>query len=525
MTRAEIEKLYSDLQARAPGSQEFLEHAQSVLRAAGDASYASIEAGTYYLIGTHWFYQNDLQQALEAFHNAVAVAVEANDGVMQIKGLRGVAGAALVASDPAQAKAAHDESLRVAQSFNDPRMIALAESGLVSWYSEHGLYDRALQLARSAYEVLRGTDDEPMVLSQIAQLLFSSENYEQALEQFGRVHALYERKAIVFGSYIALYYTGRCYSKLGQFEIAKSWYQKALDKANAHSEMARLEVLKELAEIEITLGNFYRASELVDEVYQYFASHGPDSALDDTLRVAATLEVRQQEPRKALARLEEYKMVRKRTGSPMRPEVHDLYADAYEQLGDWRQTAKHLREAHALREQTVSDSFRKRANGVQIALATEQEHLARQLEKIRADRAEGDLVNTAATLAAQTELLTHFGGELRTIIRQTKEPIDALKKVDEKLRDFSRVSIDWGKFERQFSNVHPEFRSKIVEKFPSLTNQEVKLCLLARLGMKTQDMARLLCISERTVDRHRNSLRKKLQLAPSENLSEYLHSI
>jgi tetratricopeptide (TPR) repeat protein len=524
MTRTEIDKLYSDLQARAPGSPDYLEHAQAVLQASWDA-YPSVQSGAYYLIGTHWFYQNDLQQALEAFHNAVAVAVEANDGVMQIKGLRGVAGAALVASDPAQAKAAHDESLRVAQSFNDARMIALAESGMVSWYSEHGLYDRALQLAHRAYEVLRGTEDEAMVLNQIAQLLFSSENYEQALEQFARVHALYEQKSIVFGSYIALHFTGRCYFKLGQYDKAKAWYQKALDKANAHSDLARLEVLKEIAEVEIQLGNFYRASELLEEVHAYFAANGPDSPLADTLRVAAGLEVQQKAPKKALARLEEYKMICKRMDSPMKPEVHELYADAYEQLGDWRQTANHLREAHRLRGQTVSDTFRKHANGVQIALATEQEHLARQLEKMRADRAEGDLVNTAATLAAQTELLTQFSGELRTIVRETKEPVDALKKVHEKLKDFSRVSIDWAKFERQFSSVHPEFRSKIVEKFPELTKQEVKLCLLARLGMKTQDMARLLCISERTVDRHRNSLRKKLQLAPTENLSEYLHSI
>lgn len=73
--------------------------------------------------------------------------------------------------------------------------------------------------------------------------------------------------------------------------------------------------------------------------------------------------------------------------------------------------------------------------------------------------------------------------------------------------------------------MHPEFRARIAEKFPMLTKQEIKMCQLARLGLKTHEMARLLCLSERTIDGHRNNLRKKLGLKPSENLTKFLQSI
>ena len=51
------------------------------------------------------------------------------------------------------------------------------------------------------------------------------------------------------------------------------------------------------------------------------------------------------------------------------------------------------------------------------------------------------------------------------------------------------------------------------------------MCQLARLGLKTYEMSRLLCLSERTIDGHRNGLRKKLGIKPNENLKEFLGKI
>ena len=101
----------------------------------------------------------------------------------------------------------------------------------------------------------------------------------------------------------------------------------------------------------------------------------------------------------------------------------------------------------------------------------------------------------------------------------------ALKKIKEKLKELPCESVDWVKFEKEFTSVHPEFRAKVMEKFPMLTKQEVKMCQLARLGLKSHEMARLLCLSERTIDGHRNNLRKKLGLAPSENLTKFLQTL
>jgi len=522
---SKVEDLTAALRACLPGSPDFSSRASGVLAAAKRSGDQSAMADVYQLIGRHRYFTNDLAGASEAFRTAGKYANDVGDPEKEIRALRALGMALSVANDQAGAKRAIDQSLHLATKYNDPRLIALANSGLATWYANNALYGQAVHYAERSYEALRGTADEAQALYQIGHLLFQAENVEQALVMFHRSLELYRSQQSIAGAQQALLYIGVCHAKLGNFDAARKHCLEVLDSDSQNGSVMRYEILKELAEIEIKAGDLIRASELVDEVYQYFTENGPDSTLAEVLRLAASIELQGGAPRKALVHLHGYTVVRKRMNTPLEAEAYSLFADAYEQLDEWKETAGYLRQAQLAREKILSDTFLMRANAIQISLATEREQHERELEKQRADRAEGDLVSIAATLAAQTEDLTNFSAELRSVIRTATEPVSALKKVSEKLRDFSRHSIDWIKFEKQFSAVHPEFRSKIVERFPELTKQEVRLCLLAKLGLKTQDMARLLCISNRTVDRHRNSLRKKMLLKPSESLHEFLQSV
>jgi DNA-binding NarL/FixJ family response regulator len=154
----------------------------------------------------------------------------------------------------------------------------------------------------------------------------------------------------------------------------------------------------------------------------------------------------------------------------------------------------------------------------------EREQSDRELEAMRRHQLEQQLTSTAMSLAAQTDLLATFREDLTEIIRSIAEPSTALRHVRDKLKALPCEQLDWMQFEVQFTEVHPEFRAKLVEKYPMLTKQEIKMCQLARLGLKTTEMARLLCLSERSIESHRYSLRKKLGLSSEQNLTEFLQS-
>lgn len=141
---------------------------------------------------------------------------------------------------------------------------------------------------------------------------------------------------------------------------------------------------------------------------------------------------------------------------------------------------------------------------------------------MRTAQMERELAMSATQLVAQVDLLGRFRNDLREIVRQAKSDDPALKQVKDKLKELPCEQIDWVNFDAQFSSVHPEFKSKLSEKHPDLTRAETKICALTRMKLTSEEIGRLLCLSDRTVQTHRLNIRKKLGLRTEQNLGAYL---
>ena len=173
----------------------------------------------------------------------------------------------------------------------------------------------------------------------------------------------------------------------------------------------------------------------------------------------------------------------------------------------------------------VSAKAKNIASSLKLQIQVEREQHVKEIEQMKRGQTEKELVTASIHLAMQTELLANFRNELRHIVREIETPIEALNQIKKKLKELPCEQIDWMKFEQEFTSVHPEFRVKLIEKYPDLTKQEVKMCQLARLGLKSIEMAQLLCLSERSIESHRYTLRKKLGIAKEKNLAQFLSTI
>ncbi len=131
------------------------------------------------------------------------------------------------------------------------------------------------------------------------------------------------------------------------------------------------------------------------------------------------------------------------------------------------------------------------------------------------------------------------------LIRNNKfniQIIKILKELHEKMPDKSteienlfeyliksikeKVEVDaWQKFEIIFNSAHEDFSKKLLDKYPSITNAEIKLCILLKLGMSTKDISSVLFQSEGSVRVSRSRLRKKLELDATQNLLTFLTSL
>lgn len=158
-------------------------------------------------------------------------------------------------------------------------------------------------------------------------------------------------------------------------------------------------------------------------------------------------------------------------------------------------------------------------------ILAEKLSLENELHELQLRSVEEKMQTQASLLVAQTDLLDKFRNDLRAIVREIDEPIAALKRIKEKLKELPCAQIDWTKFEAQFNEVHPDFRSKLHQKYPELTEMEQRIAVMVRMDLKSADIAKLFCITERAVEFHRLNLRKKLKLEAGESLPKFLQGL
>ncbi|QGY44468.1 hypothetical protein GM418_12605 [Maribellus comscasis] len=116
-------------------------------------------------------------------------------------------------------------------------------------------------------------------------------------------------------------------------------------------------------------------------------------------------------------------------------------------------------------------------------------------------------------------------------MNETLQSIKTLIKSDEKKEAIRAINstlnknLNWEKFQISFNEIHPHFLNHLNEKFPTLTQNEKRLCAFLRMDLKTSEIANLTNISETSVSKSRNRLRKKLGLESGSDIGSFLKDL
>jgi PAS domain S-box-containing protein len=106
---------------------------------------------------------------------------------------------------------------------------------------------------------------------------------------------------------------------------------------------------------------------------------------------------------------------------------------------------------------------------------------------------------------------------------KVKNILEQGKALNEKNVDISlKNKQDWLMLEQEFYTINPMFMKKLSSKFTTLTNTEIRVCAMIKLNMRSKEIANILNISQKTVDNHRQNIRKKLDLDDHTQLSVFL---
>ena len=115
-----------------------------------------------------------------------------------------------------------------------------------------------------------------------------------------------------------------------------------------------------------------------------------------------------------------------------------------------------------------------------------------------------------------------FKDDVVTNIENLVLPI--LHKLENEEGRFKREYLDLIK--RNLKELATSFGSKLSEPRLKLSPREIEVCDMIKMGMSSKEIAKLLRISPRTVERHRDNIRRKFGIIKSQiNLSSFLQSL
>ena len=164
----------------------------------------------------------------------------------------------------------------------------------------------------------------------------------------------------------------------------------------------------------------------------------------------------------------------------------------------------------------------------------EIEHNENEIVKLQNDKLEAEvnfknkeLATATMHLVQRGKLLYKIKEELLPIVK-TEDAENApqeFKRILSLLNEAERADSDWEQFAVHFDHVHSNFLTKLKERVPNLSANDLKLCAYLKLNLSSKEMAQLMSITIRAVEVSRYRLRKKLAVSSETNLFDYLMEI
>jgi tetratricopeptide (TPR) repeat protein len=151
--------------------------------------------------------------------------------------------------------------------------------------------------------------------------------------------------------------------------------------------------------------------------------------------------------------------------------------------------------------------------------------------KITREKLDNDLAFKEKELTTHALHLAHKN----EVLLDLKAKIKQLKSNSANSRNYQEVinciNLDinndnnWDQFRSYFEDVHTNFNSNVIQNYPEVSNNDLRLMSLLKMNLSSKEIANILNISVEGVKKARYRLRKKLNLSTEDSLQELILSL
>ncbi|MFC1853045.1 response regulator [candidate division CSSED10-310 bacterium] len=139
---------------------------------------------------------------------------------------------------------------------------------------------------------------------------------------------------------------------------------------------------------------------------------------------------------------------------------------------------------------------------------------------------EKQLQHYALRLTMKNKLLDSLLSEIQKV--KTEISTTLTHKTDQIMQQITSHKTeqkDWEAFEQEFNKIYQDFTLRLIRSYPQLSPRQMKICMLLRMHMTSQEVADILYLAPRSVEIYRYRIRKVLKLSTDQNLISFLATI
>ncbi len=202
------------------------------------------------------------------------------------------------------------------------------------------------------------------------------------------------------------------------------------------------------------------------------------------------------------------------------------YSDYYHATGDIANELKHIQANYEYRikeQQTVIVHRIRHLNAVhELAIREKENEIMRKELNIKTQ----ELNLSNHYLQQRNELLNELKNSITQLKKENSQRETVFQTLFRKIdAAFLKEDNEKDLFREKFDKAHTDYIRHLSAAYPGLSPSECRICALLHSGFSTKEIATLLSTSERNVETHRLSIRKKLKLKRTDNLNLVLATL
>lgn len=135
-----------------------------------------------------------------------------------------------------------------------------------------------------------------------------------------------------------------------------------------------------------------------------------------------------------------------------------------------------------------------------------------------------ELINKTTSITKKTELLNAVHSRMKEMQKVCSNENE--KNIEKIIHEINVESNEyWDDFYIHFKDLHPSFFVWLKKNHPSLTPTETKIIALIKLNYKTKEIASITYTSQRTIQKHRENIRQKMNVDSKTSLNEVIKTV